>query len=92
MDTRTSDNAIQWAIDVITATGNKEHGFCITAAPSPSKLAERSSGAGDTSCLGAFSEHLGRLVPTNSSTPLTTVLLVLVRADQNAISTRRDRV
>lgn len=45
------------------------------------KLAEMSSGRILTSSLGTLAKHLSRLVTTNTSTPLTTLLLVLVGAE-----------
>jgi hypothetical protein len=44
------------------------------------ELAEGRVGGRLTSGLGTLAEHLGGLVATDASTPLTTVLLVLVGA------------
>ena len=44
------------------------------------ELAERGCVGAQTGSLGTFAEHLGRFVATNTTAPLTTLLLVLVRA------------
>ena len=46
------------------------------------ELADASSGGALAGSLGALAEHLGRLVATDSSTPLATLLVVLVGAEK----------
>jgi hypothetical protein len=46
------------------------------------ELADASGGGALASSLGTLAEHLGRLVATDSSTPLATLLVVLVGAEK----------
>jgi len=46
------------------------------------ELADASGGGALAGSLGALAQHLGRLVAANSSTPLATLLVVLVGAEK----------
>lgn len=50
------------------------------------ELAKGSSGDGLASGLSTLTEHLGRLVATESSTPGTTLLVVLVGAESRRVN------
>ena len=47
------------------------------------ELADASGGGALAGSLGTLAEHLGRLVAADSSTPLATLLVVLVGAENN---------
>lgn len=65
---------------IVIMNQHSPHPASVLTITKDSELLCGSDGEGLASSLGSLAEHLGRLVATDTSTPLTTLLVVLVRA------------